>query len=151
MLRWALNPNPITATAWLDGVLWVRLSGAEAAVNQAAAALGGESQPDNGFWPALRDHSLPFFRGGAVACRSLPPATPLDADDGLLEWNGARRWTLADGDVAGYRVFGEGYGRYRCRDGGGDAAVADYQARIKAAFDPDSLFNPELTDADVAA
>jgi glycolate oxidase FAD binding subunit len=103
MLDWVREPHPITATAWLDGVLWVRLSGAEAAVSQAVSAFGGEVQPDNAFWPSLRDHRLPFFRTDAIACRHLPPANALA------------------------------------------------QRRIKAAFDPDNLFNPELTDADLAA
>ena len=53
MLKWTLEPQPITATAWHDGALWVRLSGAEAAVSQAGAAIGGELQPDNE--PQLRD------------------------------------------------------------------------------------------------
>lgn len=151
MLEWALEPNPITGTAWLDGVLWVRLSGAEAAVNRAAVQFGGDLQPDNDFWQALRDHSLPFFRSGVRACRHLPPASPLLAEDKLIEWNGARRWSHIEVDGSGYRAFADGYARHRCRDGGGDRVIADYQARIKAAFDPDNLFNPELTDADVAA
>ncbi len=151
MLEWARQPHPITATAWFDGLLWVRLSGAEAAVNQAAAAFGGELQPDNAFWQALRDHSLPFFRNGVSACCHLPPASPLRAEDRLIEWNGARRWSDAETGAAGYRNFADGYARHRCRDGGGDAAIAAYQARIKAAFDPDNLFNPELTHADLAA
>ena len=151
MLKWALQPHPITATAWLDGVLSVRLSGAEAAVTRTAAEISGELQSDNNFWLALRDHSLPFFRSGAIASRQLPPAAPLIAEDELLEWNGARRWSTAAIDTEGYRRFGEGYGRHRCRDGGGDPVLAEYQARIKSAFDPDQLFNPELTDADLAA
>ena len=151
MLEWALKPHPITATAWIDGVLHVRLSGAEAAVNQTISTFGGEVRPDNGFWMALRDHSLAFYRSGAIACRQLPPASPLLPEDGLFEWNGARRWSEADPPADGYRVYGAGYAQHRCRDGGGDAAIAEYQARVKAAFDPDILFNPELTDADVAA
>ena len=72
-------------------------------------------------------------------------------EDELLEWNGARRWAAAEAAASGYQPYGEGYARHRCRDGGGDPVIARYQARIKAAFDPDNLFNPELTDADVAA
>ena len=151
MLEWARKSHPITATAWLDGVLWVRLSGAETAVSQAVAAFGGQLQPDNDFWQALRDHNLPFFRSGASACRHPAPASPLIPEDELIEWNGARRWSDADVDSNGYRRFADGYARFRCRDGGGDAVVAEYQARIKTAFDPDNLFNPELSDADVAA
>ncbi len=151
VLEWARSPYPISATAWLDGVLWVRLSGAEAAVSQTSAEFGGEAQSDNTFWSALRDHSLPYFRAGEVSCRHLAPASPLLPEDQVLEWNGARRWSNAGSADAGYRLFGEGYARFRCREGGGDPVTAEYQARIKQAFDPDNLFNPELTDADVAA
>lgn len=151
MLGWTLEPQPITATAWLDGVLRVRLSGAEASVNQAAVNLGGEQEVDNGFWSALRDHSLPFFRAPQIGYRTQAPAETLSAEDALIEWNGARRWSDAGTAGKGYRLFGEGYARHRCRDGGGDPTVARYQARIKTAFDPDNLFNPELMNADVAA
>jgi glycolate oxidase FAD binding subunit len=151
MRAWARQPHPITATAWLENGLWVRLSGAESAVNQTAELLGGERQPDNGFWPALRDHGLPLFRQAPLRCRLLPPAADvLDADD-LIEWQGARRWSVSGGEAGVFRSFGADYARHRCRAGGGDERIAGYQAKLKAAFDPDSLFNPELTDADVAA
>ena len=123
MLKWTLEPQPITATAWHDGALWVRLSGAEAAVSQAGAAIGGELQPDNGFWAMLKDHGMPLFRSGPIACRHLPPASPLDQEDQLLEWNGARRWTAAEVTVGGYQPYSDGYARFRCRDGGGDPCV----------------------------
>ena len=71
--------------AIIGGVLHVRLSGAEAAVNPSAMIIGGEVRPDNGFWTALRDHSLAFYRSGAVACRQLPAASPLLPEDGLIE------------------------------------------------------------------
>jgi glycolate oxidase FAD binding subunit len=151
MRRWAAEAHPITATAWLDGGLWVRLSGAEAAVNQAAAVLGGEKQKDNGFWLLLRDHGLPMFRKEGIACRHLPPAMAVSPADDLIEWQGARRWSASGDEADGFRSYGTGYARFRCRDGGGDAQIAAYQARLKSAFDPDNLFNPELTDADVAA
>ena len=151
MLEWAAQPHPLTASAYINGALWLRLSGAETAVRQAGEQLGGELQPDNGFWQQLRDHSLPLFRNGPVACRHVPPAMPLAAADELLEWNAARRWS-SDADAGdGYRPFAEDYARYRCRDAGGNPLIARYQARLKRAFDPDNLFNRELTDADVPA
>ena len=151
MRQWARLPHPISAAAWLEEGLWVRLSGAEAAVNQTAAAIGGERQSDNDFWPALRDHGLPLFRRGELSCRHLPPASAPAAADDLIEWLGARRWSVSTTATEDYRPFTAGFARHRCQDGGGDARIAEYQARLKAAFDPDSLFNPELTDADVAA
>jgi glycolate oxidase FAD binding subunit len=151
MRKWAAEPHPITATAWLEEGLWVRLSGAEAAVNQTAAAVGGERQPDNGFWRSLKDHTLSLFRTGNLACRHLAPGTPPADVDHLIEWHGARRWSIATNVPEGFQSFATGYARHRCRDGGGDLQIAAYQARLKDAFDPDHLFNPELTDADVAA
>lgn len=151
MRQWARQPHPITAAAWLEEGLWVRLSGAEVAVNQTAAAIGGERQSDNDFWSALRDHVLPLLRRDGLSCRHLPPAAAPSEQDDLIEWLGARRWSVTKPEVDGYRAFSAGFARHRCRDGGGDAVIADYQARLKAAFDPDAMFNPELTDADVAA
>ncbi len=151
MRRWARLPHPISAAAWLEEGLWVRLSGAEAAVNQTAAALGGEHQTDNDFWSGLKDHGLPLFRRDGLCCRHLPPASAPSAEDELIEWLGARRWSTSAPGAVGYQPFAAGFARHRCRDGGGDGKIADYQARLKAAFDPDSLFNPELTDADVPA
>lgn len=46
MNRWLGRPLPLSALAWVGGALWVRLSGAEAAVRAAAAALGGEAVGD---------------------------------------------------------------------------------------------------------
>src|SRR5690606_14977910 len=39
---WLARPLPISATAWHDGELYVRLSGASVAVDTACARLGGE-------------------------------------------------------------------------------------------------------------
>lgn len=151
MLEWSGKPNPFTASAYLDGRLWVRLSGSEAAVLDAAGQLGGELQSDNGFWQELRDHSLPFFRNGPVACRQVAPALALIAEDQLFEWNAARRWSSSATVEEGYRLFADDYARFRCRDAGGNPLIARYQARLKTAFDPENLFNPELCDADVSA
>lgn len=146
------QPLPVTGAAWWDGQLLVRLSGAESAVMNAARHLGGERSGDGSAWAALRDQTLPVFRDGA-ACRQAPPAAPVAEHDRLIEWNGARRWARleAAGPQSDYRPFGAGYARFRCRDAGGDRVLASYQQRLKQAFDPDNLFNGELTDADVAA
>ena len=43
LTAWASRPLPLSATTWHEGLLRVRLSGAEAAVGTARASLGGES------------------------------------------------------------------------------------------------------------
>lgn len=96
--RWCGQPLPISASAWLDGVLSLRLSGSDASVIAAAAKLGGESlQPDDGaaFWSSLREQRHAFFAGTDPLWRlSVPSTTPCMTLSGtfLHEWNGALRW-----------------------------------------------------------
>ena len=78
MNRWAGQPLPLVASCWQDGLLTLRLSGAQAAVAAAVARLGGEPLADAaGFWLALREQSVDFFAGDAPLWRlSLPSVTP---------------------------------------------------------------------------
>src|SRR5215467_2821470 len=51
--RWGGKPLPISASAWNDGAVTIRLSGAAAAVNEACAKIGGvkvEDEKARGFW-----------------------------------------------------------------------------------------------------
>ncbi len=148
--NWARLPLPLTGTAILDGRLYLRLSGSEPAVFAAADAVGGESTDDS-IWTGLRDLNLPVLKAAPLACAQVPPATAVQEEDLLIEWNGARRWRGAAKPLPPYVPFGQDYARNRCLDAGGNGALATYQARLKAAFDPDDLFNPELTRADLAA
>ena len=67
--EWGGQPLPISASAWLDGVLWLRLSGARAAVDAAQARLGGSVVSDaDRWWTDLREQRHPFFQSGAGAC-----------------------------------------------------------------------------------
>ncbi|MEO1357027.1 MAG: glycolate oxidase subunit GlcE, partial [Pseudomonadota bacterium] len=106
--RWGGQPLPIAASAWIDGALWVRLSGADAAVRAAITKLGGERVEDaegTAFWRDLREQSHAFFaravQGSLPLWRiALPPATqPLalghaSADEQLVEWGGGQRWWI---------------------------------------------------------
>lgn len=157
MRRWARLPLPVSATAWEGGRLSVRLSGAEAAVLEASAQVGGE-RGDEGYWDGLKNHTHAFFAGygngvGRLWRRHLAPAAPLAEAESLVEWSGARRWLrLPPPDEAkGAIAFEPGFAARITRDAGGDAVLADYQKRLKAAFDPDGLFNPEIHRADLAA
>src|SRR5207248_768792 len=64
MNRWAGEPLPISATAWHDEVLYVRLSGSEAALRAAVPCLGGaELAEAPGFWRTVREQTHAFFAG----------------------------------------------------------------------------------------
>jgi len=158
MNQWAGQPLPVSATRWHDGLLAVRLSGSGAAVRAARERLGGE--PLDGaqaarLWHGLREQSDPFFQGPAPLWRiSVPSAAPaLDgADPGLIEWGGALRWLRTQEPAAALRARVAALGGHATLFRGGDrsagaftplaAPLADIHRRLKAQFDPDSIFNP---------
>jgi glycolate oxidase FAD binding subunit len=155
MRRWARLPLPISATAYESGQLRVRLSGAETAIEDAAGQIGGELEGNGNYWSEIRDHAGGFFKAGSgaggVACRHVAPAAPHEQGDALLEWNGSRRWSAVDMASEDSVPFGPGYAAALCRDAGGNENVAEYQRRLKTAFDPEGLFNPEICRADIAS
>lgn len=152
-----VTPLPVSATAYHDGRLLVRLSGSEAGVRAGETRLGGEPVADGAaFWKSLRDQAHPFFDGDAPLWRlSLPPAAPPLNLDGpsLSEWGGALRWVRGEhhdlvelnAALAPYRGNA---GLYRHGDRSGDVFAAPdpvtrrlYQ-RLKEQFDPDRIINP---------
>jgi glycolate oxidase FAD binding subunit len=161
---WGRQPLPINASAWWDGMLVLRLAGAQAAVQTAVAALGGEVIDQtlaDGFWRGLRDQQDEFFKGaekavaaGATLWRlSVPQKTPplqLSGEQ-LIEWGGAQRWVVtsaapsvlrdAAAEAGGHATVFRGDKR-----AGAMAPLPPVQQRIqrelKDAFDPERLFNP---------
>ena len=96
---------PVNASAWNDGRLHVRLSGAAAAVHSACGKLGG-ALADPGaariWWMAVRDQTHEFFclsedrlaAGESLWRLSVPAATaPIQLPGRqFIEWHGAERW-----------------------------------------------------------
>lgn len=153
---WAGQPLPISATAWEDGVLRVRLAGAEAGVAAARAKLGGEEVADAGaYWHDLREQRLPFFAADRPLWRlSLPQATPPLAlpHRPLVEWGGGLRWVSGELDAGSVRAMVEAAGGHATRFRGGDRSVGAFHPlkpavmkihrRLKEAFDPMGILNP---------
>jgi len=153
--QWAGQPLPLSATAWQDGVLRVRLSGAETAVAAARAKLGGEEAADaETYWRDLREHRLAFFARGRPLWRlSVPQTTqPLDLGPQLVEWGGGLRWVSGEVDALSVRSTVERSGGHATLFRGGDKsvgvfhplkpAIAKIHKRLKAAFDPAGILNP---------
>lgn len=161
--EWAGKPLPISASCWHDGVLSVRLSGAEAAVSAALQSLGGAVlAPDDAaaFWQSLREQTHAFFAGAGSLWRlSLPPHASAMILKGrqLIEWGGAQRWLKLDGDAdaagsARIRQAVAAVGGHATLFRGGDKAVgvfhplapavATIHQRLRQAFDPAGIFNP---------
>jgi glycolate oxidase FAD binding subunit len=164
MNRWAGRPLPVSATCWHEDVLTVRLSGARAAVDAAAASLGGERVGEAeaaAFWEGLREQRHPFFTGhgrgddGALWRLSLPSLTPALSVPGptLIEWGGAQRWVRGDVNA---RAAATAAGGHATLFRGGDAQVRRSRGvfqplepvlerihrDLKRAFDPHGVLNP---------
>ena len=98
MQRWAGQALPITGTAWLNGLLHVRVAGSDEALSETQHIVGGAlmaSADADAFWSAVREQQLDCFAGGNPLWRlSVPPAVTADAIQGadLIEWGGALRW-----------------------------------------------------------
>ena len=104
---WGAQPLPLNASCWIQdagqGVLYVRLRGAVAAVEAAVKKMGGKLQnaaSGNATvaadWQALRHQSMDFFKLQADECLwrlSVPDTAPdLQLGDTVVEWHGAQRW-----------------------------------------------------------
>jgi glycolate oxidase FAD binding subunit len=162
--EWGGQPLPLNASAWWDGMLVLRLSGATAAVRAAATTIGGEAV-DAGmaaaFWDGLRDHRDEFFIGAAKAVESgaclwrlsVPATTPplkLSGEQ-LLEWGGAQRWICTSAPAGVLREVAQAAGGHAVLFRGHDKSAGVFaapkppldriQRELQKSFDPDGVFN----------
>ncbi len=158
MNRWAGRPLPISATAWHEGELTVRLSGPDVALRAAREAIGGtplDPTDAQGHWRAIREHSHAFFAGNEPLWRvAVPSASGPMALDGtmLVEWGGALRWLRSDAPVGAVRDAARTLGGhatlFRAADKSAGAfmplspALARLHRELKAVFDPAAILNP---------
>lgn len=112
---WGAQPLPLNASCWIQevgqGVLYVRLRGAVAAVEAAIKKMGGNERGEYAGvlqnaasgnatvaadWQALRHQAMDFFKLQGDECLwrlSVPDTAPdLQLGDTLVEWHGAQRW-----------------------------------------------------------
>jgi glycolate oxidase FAD binding subunit len=158
MNEWATQPLPITATAYRDGDLGVRLSGARVAVDAAANKIGGTSvAPTQAirFWSGIREHADPFFAASGPLWRLSVASTtpPLDLPGRqLIEWGGALRWLKSYADANTIRDAAARSGGHATLFRGGDKsggvfhplppALMKLHRNLKQAFDPAGVLNP---------
>jgi len=154
---WGGQPLPLSASCWVNGNLYVRLSGAQAAVDAAIAKMGGTDLPEaENFWDGVREQTHTFFSEPQQALwrLSLPTvASPLALPgEQMIEWGGALRWLRTTADAETIRSVAANAGGHATLFKGGDKSVGVFQplapavARIhrnlKQAFDPAGIFNP---------
>lgn len=161
--EWGGHPLPVSASAWRNGTLVLRLSGAEAAVKAAKTVLGGEvvdAVEAERFWTGLREQTDPFFGGippGFALWRlSMPSITePLNLPGTqLMEWGGAQRWWITDADAQTVRMSAKQAGGHATLFRAGEsydrsagvftplpAPLMKIHRGLKAAFDPARVIN----------
>jgi glycolate oxidase FAD binding subunit len=156
--RWAGQPLAISASAWHDGELCMRLSGSEAAVRAAVAKIGGDPMPAAqaaAFWQGVREQSDGFFAGAEPLWRiAVPPATPPLPLPGrqMIEWGGGLRWLKSHADASVIREAAQrarGHAtlfRAERRSGEAfsplDAVQMRLHRELKSTFDPAGILNP---------
>lgn len=159
--EWLSTPLPINASVYLDGTLYIRLRGAQAAISKALEVLNGKTVADKTaarLWNQIRDQEHKFFKtDGDIWRLSVPPTTPDLALEGesLIEWGGGLRWLKpAEGVTTEMirrvteRVGGHAT-LYLSHDFSGkpdtfhtpQRAMFDLQKRLKEQFDPAGIFN----------
>jgi len=153
MNEWAGKPLPISATAWRDGVLHVRLSGARAAVAEARQQIGGAEVDGSALWQALREQTDDFFDGQTPLWRLALPSVALPlglAGAQLIEWGGGQRWLRSDAPAAEIRARAASLGGHATLFRGGERRnvftplpppIAAIHQRLKTEFDPARIFN----------
>ena len=153
LAEWGQQPVPITAASHDGQALHLRLEGGEGSVNAACDRIGGETL-DADYWSQLREQRLGFFSDARpLRHLSLPTDTPVLALPGeqLIDWAGAQRWLKSDADAQAIRaIVSEVGGHATCFSA--DAAASPFQPlaepllryhrQLKAALDPQGIFNP---------
>jgi len=155
MNRLAGTSKPLTAACWVNGRLYVRLSGAQSAVDATATQWkGNELEQIGSFWMQLREHSLACFDPSLPLWRfSINSAAKLNHidDHSIIDWGGSQRWFSGHAEKKEMQQLAIKAGGQVSLFSGGDredvmhepqSALKALQKNIKKSFDPTGIFNP---------
>ncbi len=150
----------LSAAAWHQGEIILRLSGSELAIKRDRAQLSADhdiSEMKTDIWPTIAEYSHNFFSDPEgeqlLVAIDLPPATrdiELPGEQ-LIDWGGARRYLktpLALETVRSAIAQMGGTANLLNRNGRGvffhplNPALMAVHRRLKASFDPQSILNP---------
>jgi len=156
MNQCASMPIPLSASAWCNEQLYMRLSGSANAIETARRYIGGEELTSaEAFWSQLREHQLAFFQNEKTLWRISLPATHAELSlegDTLMEWGGALRWLYTD--LPAQEIFdactiaGGHASCYKTHDRSGqifqplNQGLMTLHRQLKQSFDPYCVFNP---------
>lgn len=169
----ASQPWPINASCWIGeavGTLYLRLSGAKAAVQTAITSFKKEygmqlldDEAAHIFWDSIRDQKHDWFKNNSEKplWRLAIPSTaaPLKLEgETLIEWHGGQRWwkgeiasqeikALArslDGHASIFKASAKTSDMFSSlKDNPLTAALAPIEERLRKSFDPHGVFATE--------
>ncbi|MCK4674495.1 MAG: glycolate oxidase subunit GlcE [Gammaproteobacteria bacterium] len=167
MQQWVKQGLPVTASCFLKDTLYLRLGSTHSAVKQSLTTINNHfntEEIDNNFWLGIKNQTHEFFSASLLAdaenlwrC-SHQPATEFydNAENQLVEWNGALRWINSDIELHTIAQQYNGHAtRYPLNHIGINnnkpkpnifqplqPGLLKIHQRLKQAFDPDNILNP---------
>jgi len=156
MNNWAQTQIPITATFFIDGTLYVRMSGLDKVTKKIHNEFGGERiESSQSFWNSIKNHHSEFFQTSDPLWRCIVPnnTPPLSiSGDSCMEWNGGLRWikTTEDSEqIKNSCQLARGYASlFRSESKPTDCLapvnpnLQKLHLNLKNAFDPKRILNP---------
>ena len=163
--QWILQGLPITASCFLNDTLYIRLGSTHSAVKQSHSTINRHfdtEEIDNNFWLSIKNQTHDFFTNNDNLWRCSHQATTEiyeNAENQLLEWNGALRWINSDKDLHTMAEMHNGHAqRYPLANNNKtiidifhplQPGVLKIHKRLKQAFDPENILNPGRLYADL--
>ncbi len=169
MNRIAGRPLPLSAAAWVDGTLYVRLSGSAAGVRAALPGVGGLPLAEDlaaRFWAACAGMPPGPAEGAAAGGTRLlplwrlavPPTTRSLAAEGefAIDWCGGLRWLRSEAPAQAVRSLAALLGGHATAWLGNparpvmqplDAVRQNLHRRLFDVFDPHGVFDSGRFDA----
>jgi glycolate oxidase FAD binding subunit len=156
MSELARRSMPLSALAWVEGHVFLRLEGTQAAIRAAHTQVGGEvAASGTHFWESVREQTHPFFQSNQSLWRlSLPPAAAvaLPENEVLMDWCGGLRWWHTEKPAAEIEAIAREHGGYAYLFRNFVPAVGvtppagllPIHQRLKKSFDPHGIFNPGI-------
>lgn len=142
----------LSASCFLEGCLYLRVSGNDRQVRGSINTIGGEVLEDNQFWRLVDSQALPVFNEADTWRLSTDPLEPVEHEFALIDWGFGQRWLVNPGKDP--RRDYEGAGHWTRVQGQGDPGAAVFQPlsplhaclniRLKQAFDPENRFNRHI-------
>lgn len=156
---YAGQPLAISGTTWVDGVAYIRLSGAQEAIDAGVQRIGGDvlnAADADTLWNSVKEQTHEWFsadKPGNLWRLSIPSTTPVleSLDSVMVEWGGALRWVYSDASESAMRKIASDVGGtanvFRAKGVIGSpfhpltVPMLRIQQRLKSAFDPAGILN----------